>query len=118
MSGLLSALFPGAGQFYSEHYIDGAQALIVVGAGFIYSTVAYQSYQDGLRGSIFPAFTIGMTSLFHYGNILGAYRTAIYRNMKLKRDFLSEPQNKVNPYDLSSYLSVSLTLIQKQQIDE
>ncbi len=103
---LLSAVFPGLGQFYSSHYVDGLQALMVVGAGVIYSTVAYQAYQREKTGLVLPVFTMGVTALFHYANILSGYRTAIYRNMRLKQDYLSQTGFDTHPLDLTPYLKL------------
>jgi TM2 domain-containing membrane protein YozV len=97
----LSIILPGAGQFYSSHGIDGVQALMVVGAGFLYSTISVQSYNKGESGILLPAFTVGVTSLFYYANVLSGYRTAIYRNMKLKQDFLVRVQYNQAPLNLS-----------------
>ena len=98
----LSSVFPGAGQFYSSHKIDGAQALVVVGAGIVYSTVSVHAYNRNEIGIVLPALTVGITSLFHYANILSGYRTAIYRNMRLKQDFLIQSGYNQAPFNLLS----------------
>ena len=90
LSGFLSALLPGAGQFYSSHPIDGLQAMLVVGAGTLFSVVSTNGYRSGELHVSIPIATISITALFHYANILSGQRTAIYRNMKLKRDFMTQ----------------------------
>lgn len=96
----LSFIIPGLGQFYSKHYVDALQSAIVVGAGIIYSAVSINSFNQGDIGPILPIVTTATTSLFYYANILSGYRTAIYRNMKLKREYLNELELNKPPYDL------------------
>ena len=90
LSKILSLFIPGAGQMYSSHPIDGLQALLVVGAGSMFSLVAINSYHAGDLHLAVPIATTSITALFHYANVLSGHRAAIYRNMKLKRDFLSK----------------------------
>lgn len=105
-SKFLSAIIPGLGQFYSSHTIDGAQALMVVGAGIVYSAVSLQAYNQNDLGAGLPIVTVGATALFHYANILSGFRTAIYRNIKLKREYLSETGFDVPALNLSTrYIS-------------
>lgn len=100
LAGLLSALFPGAGQIYSAHYADGLQALLAVGAGLNFSLVALQEKS----GPIITTLTIGSTLLFYYANIISGFRTAIYRNKKIKEQHVKERLLYVEPLDfLSSY---------------
>ena len=78
----LSALCPGLGQLYSRHYYDAAQAFILVN-GFAYMT--YASYRLGDLGEqshLVTALSAAVTGMFHYANILGAGRTAAYRNQR------------------------------------
>ena len=84
----LSAIMPGAGQFYSNHYFDGLQALFTVGVGALFSSIAIQSYNNGESTMTLPLATVSATGLFYYANMLSGYRTAIYRNMKLKENYL------------------------------
>ena len=107
---LLSTFIPGAGQLYSLHHIDGLQAIMVVGAGILYSSVAYNAYSNNQIGAGLPAITIGVTGLFHYANILSGFRTAVYRNIKLKRDFINSGYFDFSPLDLSTRLSRNLTV--------
>ncbi len=101
---LLSLLIPGLGQLYAEHTVDAAQSFLVVSAGFIYSTVAYQAYKNDDVGLGLTSITIGTTALFHYANVLSGYRAAIYRNMKLKQDYLEDQNLNIPPLDLSTSL--------------
>ena len=79
---ILSALCPGLGQLYARHYYDAAQALVLVNS-FAYMT--YASYRLGDLGEqshIATALSAAVTGMFHYANILGAGRTAAYRNQR------------------------------------
>ncbi|NQV41414.1 MAG: hypothetical protein HQ506_03585 [Candidatus Marinimicrobia bacterium] len=98
---ILSALVPGLGQAYASHTVDAAQSFLVVGAGLVYSTIAYKSYQQGELGLGLTSLTVGVTALFHYANILSGERTAIYRNMKLKQEYLKQADLDFQPLDLS-----------------
>ncbi len=78
----LSALCPGLGQLYARHYYDAAQAFVLVN-GFAYMT--YASYRLGDLGEqshLVTALSAAVTGMFHYANILGAGRTAAYRNQR------------------------------------
>jgi len=97
----MSALLPGLGQFYADHPIDAAQAFMVVGAGALYSAVAFQAFDHNETGPGLTVFTVGVTALFHYANILSGKRTAIYRNMKLKQDYLVQTGLDRSLLDLS-----------------
>ncbi|MBC8375166.1 MAG: hypothetical protein H8E26_03905 [FCB group bacterium] len=99
---ILSTIVPGLGQFYASHAVDAAQSFLVVGAGILYSTVAYKAYEQDNLGLGLTSLTIGTTALFHYANILSGQRTAIYRNMKLKQDYLEQSNLDFQPLDLST----------------
>ena len=78
----LSALCPGLGQLYVRHYYDAAQAFVLVNS-FAYMT--YASYRLGDLGEqshLVTALSAAVTGMFHYANILGAGRTAAYRNQR------------------------------------
>ena len=97
---VLSALIPGVGQFYSNHYIDGAQSFFMVGVGMLYSTISYKQYKEAQSGLALPVITFCATSLFYYANLLSAYRTAIYRNIRLKKDYLVKYTGLIEPLNL------------------
>lgn len=99
---MLSALIPGLGQAYASHTVDAAQSFLVVGAGLVYSTIAFKSYEQEELGVGLTTLTIGITALFHYANILSGQKTAIYRNMKLKQEYLNQTDLHFQPLDLSS----------------
>jgi tetratricopeptide (TPR) repeat protein len=87
VSTFLSAIFPGSGQVYCEHYYDGIQAFAYVG---VFSFATYASYKYDKKFNVNFYNTIiasSITALFHIGNIIGANRTASYYNMKQKQVF-------------------------------
>ncbi len=79
---ILSTLCPGLGQLYARHYYDGAQAFILVNS-FAYMT--YASFRLGAldeQSHLATALSAAVTGMFYYANILGAGRTAAYRNQR------------------------------------
>ena len=79
---ILSALCPGLGQLYVRHYYDAAQAFVLVNS-FAYMT--YASYRLGAldeQSHLVTALSAAVTGMFYYANILGASRTAAYRNQR------------------------------------
>ena len=79
---ILSTLCPGLGQLYARHYYDGAQAFILVNS-FAYMT--YASFRLGVldeQSHLATALSAAVTGMFYYANILGAGRTAAYRNQR------------------------------------
>ena len=105
VAGVLSTLIPGAGQTYSYHYIDGIQAFTLVGAFAYMSFVAYKYEHDrhGHPGGLF-AVSVGITSVFHLANIIGANKTAHYHNMRLMMDPVNEAFRAVDEYYRESLL--------------
>lgn len=99
LSGVLSALIPGSGQLYSEHPVDALQAFLFVGA-FAFSSYAAYKYDSQRKGPyIATGLALGITSLFHFGNILGAYKTAQYYNQKKQNDFINGIREKILEID-------------------
>ena len=79
---ILSMLCPGLGQLYARHYYDAAQAFVLVNS-FAYMT--YASYRLGSldeQSHLVTALSAGVTGMFYYANIIGAGRTAAYRNQR------------------------------------
>ncbi len=85
LAGTLSALLPGAGQVYAEHYRDGAMAFIV-NALFIAGTVA--AVDAGNYG--LAAITGGVGLPFYAGNIYGAANAARKWNLSLKKTTMDQ----------------------------
>jgi tetratricopeptide (TPR) repeat protein len=88
LAGLLSTIIPGAGQVYTGHYVDAAQAFLAV-AGLSFATYGFYLY-DSSRGNDYILTGLGViaTAVFHAANIYGAAKTADYYNIKQLEDFL------------------------------
>lgn len=87
LAGLLSALVPGTGQFYSGHFYDGFQALGMVSALGLVSYAMYRYDTEVRDGYLYFPISLGVTALFHGANIWGATRTAGYRNLRVQQDY-------------------------------
>lgn len=85
---MLSAVLPGAGQYYSGHFIDAIQAFALVGAFSYMSYLAYKYDHSQKTGYYNFSFSIFLTSIFYIANLIGAERTATYYNLKMKQDFV------------------------------
>jgi tetratricopeptide (TPR) repeat protein len=79
---LFSAVLPGAGQAFSGHWVDAAQALFFVGAFGFTSYLAYSYEHEKDRPLVLTTVALSITGLFHVANILGAERTARYYNQR------------------------------------
>lgn len=100
-AGILSAIIPGAGQVYTQHYFDGIQALTFVSA-FGYATYAAYQYNKSAGNSHAGTIALGiLTGIFHTSNILGAVKTADYRNQKATDDFMGAIRTQAFSIDLS-----------------
>jgi hypothetical protein len=82
---ILSAVIPGAGQAYTGHWVDAAQAFLFVGAFGFTSYMSYSYEKQGDRPFVFTATSLAITGIFHVSNIIGAERTARFYNQR-KRD--------------------------------
>lgn len=96
---LLSAILPGSGQAYSGHTYDAIQAfLYTFSIGF--SSFALYKYEKKVKGRLQLTYIgFSITSLFYVGNIMGARRTAKYRNWRLESDFSKRIQEEVMQYE-------------------
>ncbi|RME47736.1 MAG: outer membrane protein assembly factor BamD, partial [Deltaproteobacteria bacterium] len=77
LAGFLSALLPGAGQFYTGRYANGASALFVNGLFF---AGTYEAFDHGLPtlGGVLTLFTLG----WYTGNIFSAVNGAHHFNAR------------------------------------
>jgi len=90
LAAIMSALLPGSGQFYSGHYFDGIQALSYVGAFSLATYSAYRYDRDINDSDAILLLSATITSIFYSANILGAYQTAKFRNMRIRQNFMNE----------------------------
>jgi len=88
LAAVFSSLFPGSGQIYCDHYYDGMQAFLYVGGFALASYAAYRYDRDLNNNYVSTYAALSVTSVFYIGNILGAMKTAEYRNLKLKQKHL------------------------------
>jgi hypothetical protein len=79
---LLSGILPGAGQAYTGHWVDAAQALLLVGAFGFTSFIAYSYERERDRPFVLTTISLSLTTILHIGNIIGAERTARYFNQR------------------------------------
>lgn len=99
LAALMSAALPGSGQIYCNHYYDGIQAFMYVGA-FAFATYAAYKYDKHCNNNFVHTYiAAGITSLFHIGNIIGAQRTAAYYNMLQKQKFMDRIREKIFSVD-------------------
>ena len=80
LAGAMSAVIPGSGQMYAEHYKDGLMAFVVNGL-FIAGTVAAVDDENYALAAIVGG--IGLP--FYVGNIYGAATASRKWNMSLSR---------------------------------
>ena len=102
LAGVLSCVVPGLGQIYSQHYFDGIQAM-----GFVtalgYATYASYKYAQNTNGSHLGTVIIGVVAgMFHVSNIVGAVKTAEFRNNRITDEYLNAMRN--------TYLSLDIAL--------
>lgn len=90
---MLSALFPGSGQFYSGHTVDAIQAFTFVAASGFSTWMAYRYESSFNKPRISTSIFASITFVLYTANIWGANRTAQYRNHRIKSDLL-DPMRK------------------------
>jgi len=85
LAGTLSAVIPGSGQVYAEHYGDGVTSFIVNGL-FIAGTIV------AIRQENYPVAAIvgGIGLPFYIGNIYGAANAATKWNVGVKKTLRGE----------------------------
>ncbi len=80
LAGIFSAILPGSGQFYTGHPVDGAQALLFVGA-FATATFASYRYEHDRQGPYpLTITTATIAGIFYAANVYGAVRSAGFYN--------------------------------------
>jgi tetratricopeptide (TPR) repeat protein len=94
-AGLFSAVIPGSGQFYSDHHYDALLSFFYVGFFAYASYLAYQYDKSEDQGYTNTVISVGITSFFYVGNILGATKTAAYHNMRQRQSFLDHARSRV-----------------------
>lgn len=84
-AGILSALVPGAGKFYTEEYTDGLTSFLLTG---VLTYLAIDNLNDGhdTRGWIFT----GLATYFYAGNIYGSVASAQIFNARVEFNLVEE----------------------------
>lgn len=89
-AGALSAILPGAGQFYAERYQDAIMSFFLNGL-FIWGTIEAFSHDKEATGIILLFFESG----WYFGNIYSATNSAHQYNRKVKHSFREKTQDKL-----------------------
>jgi hypothetical protein len=92
---VLSAVFPGAGQAYSGHWVDAAQAFMLVSAFGFASLLAYKYEHDRDQPLLLTGVSLSITAIFHVSNILGAERTARFYNQRQRDLYVGAIRDRV-----------------------
>lgn len=99
LAGVLSAVFPGAGQAYSGHLFDAAQSFAYVASFAFVSYIAYKNDRQNGGNHVLTGISVSITALFHLANIVGAERTAAYFNQRQKDLFMQDIHEKSLSFD-------------------
>jgi tetratricopeptide (TPR) repeat protein len=99
LSSALSLVVPGSGQFYSGHVYDGVQAFLFT-MSFAFATYATYKYEHAFNEHLRWTYAgVSVTAIFHAANVIGANRTARYRNWKKRSDFTKSVHDAVMLYE-------------------
>lgn len=90
-AGALSALIPGAGQFYNERYGDGVYSFLLNSLFIVAAYKAYEAHNYGL-GAILTLFEIG----WYTGGIYGALGGAHKHNRSIDEDHFRIGVHRLN----------------------
>ncbi|MGH7451093.1 MAG: DUF5683 domain-containing protein, partial [bacterium] len=95
----LSFVLPGSGQLYSGHTYDAVQAFLFT-ASFGFAAYAIYKYEHSFKEHLELTYIgISITAIFHAAKVIGANRTAHYRNWKKNRDFIKSIHDVVMVYE-------------------
>lgn len=87
ISGILSALLPGAGKIYNHRLNEGITSLLHVG---LFALATYKSYER-VDGWTLESTALGLTTLvFYTGNIVGSISAARIYNTYIEKSLLEE----------------------------
>jgi tetratricopeptide (TPR) repeat protein len=94
ISGILSGIVPGSGQFYSGHYTDGTSAFLINGI-LIGSAVYMNRTETGAKMSHEGSIAMGLIALvFYSANIAGAIASAGRYNIYQERNLHQEIRDR------------------------
>ena len=93
LAGTLSALIPGSGQFYTEHYTDGFLAFFF-NLAFLGSAFLLYDMENETQRSHYASGTMALIGLnFYLANVLGGINSARRYNHFQERKFHQELRN-------------------------
>jgi TM2 domain-containing membrane protein YozV len=92
LAGFLSAILPGAGYFYAEHYGDGITAFLINGL-FIAGTVAAINQENYAVAGIVG----GIGVPFYLGNIYGSANAAKKWNHGVRNEVIQKIHSTLAP---------------------
>jgi hypothetical protein len=98
-AGALSLVVPGAGQAYTGHWVDAAQAFAFVGAFGFMTFVAYRYEHEREGPYVLTSISGVITGIFHVANVVGAARSAEYYNLRHKQALVEEVRERVLGFD-------------------
>lgn len=90
VAAIMSSILPGSGQIYAGHYFDGLQAMAYVGVFSLATYSAYRYDRDINDSDSILLLSATITGLLYSANILGAYKTAKFRNMRINQNFIND----------------------------
>jgi tetratricopeptide (TPR) repeat protein len=92
LAGVLSAILPGSGYFYAEHYGDGITAFLINGL-FIAGTVAAINQENYAVAGIVG----GIGVPFYLGNIYGSANAAKKWNLGVRKEVVQKIHSTLDP---------------------
>ncbi len=95
LAAVLSAVVPGAGQFYVDHPVDGVQAFGFVGAFGLTTFLAYDYDRRHSDHYVLTGLSAAVTTFFYVANILGAERAARFHNLRQQEKLLDGLRRRV-----------------------
>ena len=95
LAAIMSSIIPGSGQIYAGHYFDGMQAMAYVGVFSLATYSAYRYDRDINDSDAILLLSATITGIFYSANIMGAYKTARFRNMRIRQNFMNDVKNIV-----------------------
>ncbi len=92
LAGILSAILPGSGYIYAEHYGDGITAFLINGLFIAGTVTAIHQENYGVAGIVG-----GVGVPFYLGNIYGSANAAKKRNLEVKRKLIRSISSTLTP---------------------
>lgn len=93
----MSFFIPGSGQYYCDHPVDAVQSFMF-SSFFLSASIIAWNHDDRVHGRPEGLFAVSaiVSGLVHSANIYGAWKTALYRNMRLVQDPYEKLYKKID----------------------